>query len=557
MQAYEGVVAADSKLLTEADTSQSLVLSDHGSSSRPSELYQFQDKFVAGLDTSKSHETEWLPSICSIAAPHSELLLERWSSLVEFHHRLQQSQREAQTQKRETLQPMVESDEEDDSDQRKGLSGNGTRMASKAKEPAYEPLFTEMNRPSNSRRNSRYGPTAPLSPAASPRTSRQSVGSSIEQDSPASARSSISSLPVEATAAVEAKEEDDDVDLEIPWTLCTRKHYWKYIDNKVVRSNTDQLPSIAYLERNSWTEVMASWVCKEAIKEMGFRVTQVQKERRDGRRTRFETCFCIEHPLQFQQVKQLVERTVEIYRRTKAESPPPPPPQHVRRSSFNRPAAPPPIVGYNNPIDRDRTPVPKRPTHPPLDRTTTALLVPPAMPPKLDRSMSNPPPGSGPLPIPRPPVSQQSKGYPSNLQIPMPPPQFSTSMPHNQYPPPPPPQAQPPYSAYNSPQTMYTPNGGFGPAPPLPPHMQPHNMGMPQSPLRQKHLHPHTRAKYEDDYTTTDSDSTDRDRRRHRSKSRSRYTSDKKKKSHNKSKAAGALLGVGGLTALLDGLSGL
>jgi hypothetical protein len=102
---------------------------------------------------------------------------------------------------------------------------------------------------------------------------------------------------------------------------------------------------------------------------------------------------------------------------------------------------------------------------------------------------------------------------------------------------------------------MYPPNAGFN-NPGLPPHLQPHNQGVPQSPLRQTYLNPKVKSRYDDDFTASDSDSS-KDRRRRRSKSRSRYSTDAKKKSHNKSKAAGVLMGVGGLTALLDGLSGL
>jgi hypothetical protein len=78
---------------------------------------------------------------------------------------------------------------------------------------------------------------------------------------------------------------------------------------------------------------------------------------------------------------------------------------------------------------------------------------------------------------------------------------------------------------------------------------------MSQSPLRQSYRNPEARSKYDDEFTASDSDG--KDRRRRRSKSRSRYSTDAKKKSHNKSRAAGVLMGVGGLTALLDGLSGL
>jgi hypothetical protein len=73
-------------------------------------------------------------------------------------------------------------------------------------------------------------------------------------------------------------------------------------------------------------------------------------------------------------------------------------------------------------------------------------------------------------------------------------------------------------------------------------------------------MNPIPNRRYDDGFTTSDSEA-ERPRRR-RSKSRSRYSYDKerdggKKKSSTGRKAAGALLGVGGLAALLDGLSGL
>lgn len=288
---------------------------------------------------------------------------------------------------------------------------------------------------------------------------------------------------------------------------------------------------------------MASWVCKEAIQEAGYRVTQVQKDTKDGRRTKLETCFCVERPLQFDQVKRLVERTVEIYRRQKPPSPPP----QIRRSSFNRPPPPPPKIARPTEIDRDRTPMPGK-THPQLGRSSSSMPIPPAIPPPLDRTMSMP--GSGPT------LGSQNAPNPraSNLHIPMPPGPYSTSMPHSPYSPQAP---QGPYTPqlYSSPQGLYPPNSGFSNTT-LPPHLQPHNVGVPQSPLRQSHLNPKARSRYEDDLTTSESDS-GKDRRRRRSKSRNRYSAEPKKKSHNKSKAAGVLMGVGGLTALLDGLSGL
>lgn len=463
----------------------------------PSDLHQFQDKYIAGLDKTESSPSSWLHAVRSITSSEVERLLERWTSLPQLEFQLKEAERQARAQQRESRQPMVESDDEEEHDRNQKLAGTGARMSAAPQRSGNEqPLFTEANSLPIPPRDTKYGPTAPLSPAASPRTSRHSLFPPMnDQDSPVSPRSSIASLPVEAAAAYEAKEEDDDIDLEIPWQLCTRKFYWKYIDGKVVGSNTNELPSIAFLERNSWTEIMASWVCKEAIREAGYRVTQVQKDRKDGRRTKFETCFCIEQALQFEQVKQLVERTVELYRQKKPPSPPP----RVRRSSFNRLPQAAMNSGRPNDIDRNRTPVPTK-THPPLGRSTSSMPIPPLMPPPLDRSLSMPGPGLMPGYPARP------NPHPPNLQIPMSQGPYSTSVPQAPYTSQPP---QSPYSSqlYNSPQGLYPPNPAFNNSV-LPPHLQPPTPGMPQSPLRQSYLNSYSRSKYDDDLTTSDSDST-------------------------------------------------
>ncbi|KAH7069410.1 hypothetical protein FB567DRAFT_221740 [Paraphoma chrysanthemicola] len=525
---HESLSSSGSLLLMEADSSQSLVASGRGDGPCPADLHRFQhhDDHFASFDKASATVSDWLKAVKTITFSQSEYLLDRWTSLPQIESQLRDAEREVRMQQRDSQQPMVESDSEDDQDHRRKLAGAGSRLRPSPRSGSVQPLFTEVNARPILQADSKYGPTAPLSPAASPRTTGSTLAAPFpEHDSPTSPRSSIGSLPVEAAAAVEAQEEDEDIDLEIPWQLCTRKHYWKYIDGKIVSRNTDQAPSIAYQERGSWTEIMASWVCKEAIREAGYNFTQVQKDVQDGRRTRLETCFYIGQPLQFEKVKQLVERTVEIYRQRKPPSPAP----RVRRSSFNRPP----------PIDRDRTPVPTK-THPPMGRSTSSMLVPH---PPLSRSISTP--GPGPLP-----GFRQTQ---SNLHIPIPPGPYSTSMPQGPYSPQP---QQGPYSPqlYTSPQIMYPPNPTFNNNPhAIPPNLQPYNLSVPQSPLRHSHLHP--RGKYDDDFTTSESDSgKDRERRRRRSKSRSR---DVKKKSHNKSKAAGVLMGVGGLTALLDGLSAM
>ncbi|KAH8726304.1 hypothetical protein GQ44DRAFT_192456 [Phaeosphaeriaceae sp. PMI808] len=545
IRSHEKALPSSSNLLMEEDSCQSLVLTKREGTPSPSDLYRYQDEHVASLDSTSSTVSNWLFATRNITSLHIERVLARWTCLPQIDHELGELERETRSQQRELQQPSVESDSEDDCEQQQKLEGPGARTdVPPQRSGSIQPLFTEVNPLLNPGRDANYGPIAPLSPAASPTTSRNTLAApSSEQDSPVSPRSSIGSLPVAAKAAIEAQEEDEDMDLEIPWQLCTRKYYWKYIDGKMVNTNTDQLPSLASLERNSWTEIMASWVCKEAIRERGYRFTQVQKERKDGRRTRFETCFCIEQPLQFEKVKQLVERTVQIYR----EKRPPSPPPRSRRSSFQRPHAVPLKVTRANEIDRDRTPVPKM-THPPMGGSSSSTLA-PFMAPPLDRSLSMPGHGS------TSGFQAEPKFYVPNLHIPMPPGPYSTSMPQG----PCSPQIPcSPYSPqpYNVPNAMYPSNPTFSNATVLPPHLQQQNTNMSHSPVKQGRLHQNTKARYDDDFISTDSDS-GKDRRRRRSRSRSRYSSDTKKKNHNKKKAAGVLMGVGGLTALLDGLGGL
>ncbi|KAF2630819.1 hypothetical protein BU25DRAFT_408096 [Macroventuria anomochaeta] len=551
---HNQVPRQDARFLMESDSSQSLVITGRENTSPNSNhLYQYQDKYLGSLDTSGSTEEGWLPTVCSIAGPRTELLLERWTSLPDFDQRLRDAERKARTQKHENQQATVESDSEEEERQRYGPNGAGLASPPPQRSGSVQPLFMDTTTLPIPVPGSKFGPSAPMSPAASPRASRTTL------EIPVSPRTSIGSLPVEAAAAVEAKEEDDDLDLEIPWTLRTQKYEWRFIDGKVVGSNTDLPFSAAYAERRSWTEVLASWACKEAIQEAGYKFTQVQKERKDGRRTKFDTCFCIEQPLKFDQVKRLVERTVELYRKNVSPTPPPQPAlPRVRRTSFDRPppGPPPSYLAKMAAQDRDRTPTASRPQMP-LERSSSTVAYRPP-PPPLDRSMSMPGPGMVPPPPYPPSINSQAPTRPVAMPTPGPMPmtngQYSSLPSQSLYPPqipPPPPNAQQypypppppgaPYSNYQlpSPTQLYA------------------NPSGPQSPMRQSHFVPRSTDRYDDDSMTSDSGSGER--RRRRSKSRKRYEKEVegKKKKYGKSAAVGTLMGIGGLTALLDGLGGL
>jgi hypothetical protein len=560
---YEQSPRSDARLLMEADSSQSLVVTQRSKSPRPTSLRSYQDEDLRSLDTSVYTEANGLPAVFNIASSRAEHLLQQWTSLPLFERRLRDEERELQRQRQEYQQATVESDSEEEQSRTSKLSGDGARRTQRS--GSMQPLFMEVNGLSSPPQEKQYGASAPPTPIASPRTSRTNMPPTTnDQYTATSPRSSLGSLPVEAAAAVEAKEEDSEVDLEIPWKLCTRKYYWRFIDAKLVSSNTDQAYSLAYLERNSWTEIMASWVCKEAIREAGLRFTHYQKERKDNRKTRGEMCFCIERPLQFDQVKRLVERTVDIYR--KAAPPTPPQQPQARRSSFHRP--PPPSTTLKaGTFDRDRTPVPRN-THPPLDRSNSSMhFAPPPGPPPLDRSLSVPGPGLIP-----PPPQQTFNPRTLNLQIPGQYAPQQPSRPHSPRLPQYPPQAngypsQPMNTTAAPPYYPPPPNNPFTNTP-LSAHAQVQNPNYPiqASPLRQSYMNPSFAGnrRYDDDFTTSESELERPRRRRSKSKSRT-YEKERErerdkygKKSHmGRKAAAGALLGVGGLTALLDGLSGL
>ncbi|EMD61929.1 hypothetical protein COCSADRAFT_183086 [Bipolaris sorokiniana ND90Pr] len=584
---FENASQSDARLLMEDDSSQSLVKAERDEPPMPSHLYPYQSQGLSGLATSTHTESKKLLSVCNISTSHGEHLLGRWTSLPQFERHLQDEELEQRKQRQQSQQATVESDSEEEQVRRSRAPGDSKRRSDGSRDP--QPLFTENNILSPESEKT-INAQAPPTPADTPHTSNTNLSSG-------SPRTSVASLPVDAAAAMEAKEEDD-VDLEIPWKLCTRKYYWRYIDARQVSSNTDQAPSIAFSERNSWTEIMASWVCKEAIQEARLPYTQVQKERRNSRRTKFETCFCIERPLQFDQVKRLVERTVEIYRKNAPPTPPAEP--KARTSSFHQQPPPSPMAQKSNPIDRDRTPV-ARNTHPPFHRATSSLNStlppPPAGAPPLDRSMSMPGPGLVP-PLPQTLVNARTP----NLQIPIPPGQQ-----YGQHHPPPP--QSPRHSYYPTQPSSYPSQPTNTSASPYYPQSPAQNILLPYpnnttlhppplhssnssyntnyntnhpiqaSPLRSSYMNnlapgyplgPPSSAsnrRYDDDLTTSESE-LDRPRRsrRERERSRSRYTDrygdggkyGNGKKSHTGRKAAaGALLGVGGLTALLDGLSGL
>ncbi|KAF2084215.1 hypothetical protein K490DRAFT_68998 [Saccharata proteae CBS 121410] len=193
------------------------------------------------------------------------------------------------------------------------------------------------------------GPVSPMSSygGVSPTSSTYFAGtpssaSKTSNYTPASPRSSQSSLnPSRSAGAQDPRDRAPATNaaagagLGIPWRLWLQSNRWDFVDDKVINTNSQVPLEQAFNDRAAWTEMMQRWVRREAIEEGRYSFNQVQKEVPDATgRTNFETCFCIGKGLTFPEVKRLVDRTIEIYRRSYPPPPPPPPSsQHPRVES--------------------------------------------------------------------------------------------------------------------------------------------------------------------------------------------------------------------------------
>ncbi|OCL10804.1 hypothetical protein AOQ84DRAFT_387264, partial [Glonium stellatum] len=395
-------------LITEGDSSKSVMpIGDQTKQIAHAEnLSQYQETSLAKLDVS-TPDIDYLIMVHQVSASCIEDMLTKWTRLRGIEARLNHAEREIDTQRkldqlerRKSQQPTVESDDSDDQlSALPGIKNSNLRFAAPTprRTPSTRPLFPDSPTMSSPDLKTTFGPTAPLSPASSQYGVSPKSSGVLPPSPQQSPRSSLSSLPARTVAASKTQHEDASAEWGIPWRLCLRTHYWEYVDGKVERTNSDYPPSKALNDRNASTEIMSTWVYREAIEEAGYRYETFKKERNDRRRTTLETCFSISQPLTFAEVERLVERTAEIYhRRQSRRSPSPkrrsPSPKRrssspKRRYSSDRTQTYNPQFQYPRYDDRS----PSYSSHPPpLERATTSYF--PPLPPPLTRATTFPGP---------------------------------------------------------------------------------------------------------------------------------------------------------------------
>ncbi|KAL1643456.1 hypothetical protein SLS58_004814 [Diplodia intermedia] len=298
----------------------------------PSTLEKYKDQSIKAA-TLHASLTESSAFVRRISSAFSTDILHRWTRLGEIERRLSTADEYPGTlqkfpqvlQRRDSYQPRVESESEGES------SPHLTRRDSEATSPPQRPpsvhqigamernaLPIPITGIQNLRASASFSPGGSYA-CLSPSTAYVPAGASPARSLnsgyfPSSPRASLNAMGSSQGPVPEGRERATSNGLGIPWRLWQGSNRWDFVDDQVMNSNTQMPVEKAYTERNSWTEIMQTWVRREAIEKARFSFNQVQKEMPDGNRTRFETCFCIGKPLTYAEIRGLVDRSIELFR---------------------------------------------------------------------------------------------------------------------------------------------------------------------------------------------------------------------------------------------------
>ncbi|KAB2574354.1 hypothetical protein DBV05_g6913 [Lasiodiplodia theobromae] len=304
----------------------------------PDTLEKYKDQSIKAANL-QSSITESSAFVRHISSTSSNDILHRWTRLSDIERRLSSTDEYPGTlqtvqqglERRDSYQPRVESDSESEE------SPSLTRRDSEATSPRPQvppsvhhagvtdrnALPTPTANIQNMRSSALFSPGgsyACLSPSTTYVPSGPSPARSVNSGYFPSPRTSSNTLGSSHAPASEGRERATSNGLGIPWRLWQGSNRWDFVDDQIMNTNSQAPVEKAYTERSSWTEIMQTWVRREALEEARYSFNQVQKEMPDGNRTRFETCFCIGKPLTYAEIRGLVDRSIELFRQ--AQYPP-------------------------------------------------------------------------------------------------------------------------------------------------------------------------------------------------------------------------------------------
>lgn len=330
------------------NTSRALIQYDERESN-PMALVPYQEPSLSQPDTTTT-ETEELMRVRRIAPQYVDLLLHRWTRLNEIEQRMiedgKSGKRDRKSDKARWEQPTVESDSEDDfvyprdGPPKRPLNGPGPVLM-----PVNEDVDVERGLPTSpigipvspsinvhrasvshnpqsprSYSSSNYSPSQannpyfPSSPTSAQARSRRSPGPSPLSSPRASF--SVDTTPTPRGIPTTPRQEQPELPA-IPWRLKLNHATWDFHGANIVDSNTPNSHVPALGDRSTVTEIMATHISKQAIEERDYEFQAVNKDVRDGKRTKFETCYIIHRPLSWSDVAEMVRRTEILRRRDK------------------------------------------------------------------------------------------------------------------------------------------------------------------------------------------------------------------------------------------------
>ncbi|KAF2094041.1 hypothetical protein NA57DRAFT_60690 [Rhizodiscina lignyota] len=273
----------------------------------PSKLSKYQDSTLVG--TRAANETERLAMVRRASSPYIDYLLERWTRLLEI---------------RRSQQPRVDSDDSSDDETPPGTTySNGlksppgpilTHIDEEEDEVTRSTPTSPIGIPERMRR-----PRAPMSPTSpsswNGRTASYFPAPPVKPPSStgSSPRTSFSASSTPRPVRQPNPEQVQDGRKSIHWRLRVGNKYWDHENERVINSNTQLDPSQVHVEKNSGTDILATYASETAIEDMGYSFDRVKVPRNDGGQTKMETLYCIRRALTFPEVEALVGRSNRLW----------------------------------------------------------------------------------------------------------------------------------------------------------------------------------------------------------------------------------------------------
>ncbi|KAL1623598.1 hypothetical protein SLS56_008238 [Neofusicoccum ribis] len=300
----------------------------------PTTLDKYKDQSIKTANPRNSI-TDSSTLVRRISSRFSNEILENWTSLGDIERRLsvadeypgtvQKLQQEQGLQRRDSYQPRVE--DGSDTEPSPNLSRNNSEivMSPLPQRPPSVHQVGAMERHMQMTGSQSLRSGAPFSPGGSyaclsPSTTYVPAGASPARSVnsgyfPSSPRASSNTIGMnQGSVSPDRRDKITSNGLGIPWRLWQSSNRWDFVDEQVMNTNSQVPVEKAYTERNGWTEIMQTWVRREAIEEARYSFNQVQKEMPDVvnqaiKRGRTDGNNQSE-------IRSLVDRSIELYRQS-------------------------------------------------------------------------------------------------------------------------------------------------------------------------------------------------------------------------------------------------